>query len=103
MKKKRLKRILSQVTYMQLSLILFLVSLLITAVLGIRAVARGGNLSFWEGLFGIAALLLSIAGFAAPLYGRFVVRAEAKQDYRIGLILNGVLMLLLFFFYFLGL
>lgn len=103
MKIKSLKRIWHSITYMQVSLLLFAVSCLISLILFIQAIRSGGNLSAAGGALGILALCLSIAGFAVPLYGRFIVHAEVRTDYRIGLLLNGVLMLILFFFYFLGL
>lgn len=103
MKKIRLKRLIRSVTYMQVSLLLFFVSLCISLILCIRAVTSGGNLKSWEGLLGMLALVLSILGFITPLYGHYVVHAQNKLDFRLGLLLNGVLMLILFFFYFLGL
>ena len=103
MKKLSVKKILRAVTYMQVSLLLFILAFLIAAVLFVRAVVSGGTLGSADGILGMLALVFSIAGFITPLYGRFVVHAEAKPDYRLGLILNGVLMLILFFFYFLGL
>ena len=103
MKKIRLKKLVHAVTYMQVSLLLFILSLIISLALGIRAVTSGGNLEAWEGLLGIVALIFSVLGFITPLYGRFTVHAQTRLDYRIGLVLNGILMLILFFFYFLGL
>ena len=103
MKKRSVKKILRSVTYMQVSLILFGLSFLICLVLFIRSILSGGGLGTAEGILGITALLFSIAGFITPLYGRFVVHAQARPDYRLGLLLNGAMMLILFFFYFLGL
>ena len=88
---------------MQVSLFLFGLALLIGLILFVKAVLGGGNLSEGEGFLGILALVASVAGFLIPLYGRFVVHAETRLDYRIGLALNGILMLIFFFFYFLGL
>ena len=103
MKKLSVKKILRSVTYMQVSFLLFILSFLISAVLFVRAVVSGGALGSVDGILGMLALVLSIIGFITTLYGRFVVRAEAKPDYRLGLLLNGILMLVLFFFYFLDL
>lgn len=88
---------------MQVSLLLFGLAFLTGLVLFIRAVGSDGDLSIGEGILGILALVMSIAGFGIPLYGHFIVRAESRIDYRTGLILNGILMLIYFFFYFLGL
>ena len=61
-----------------------------------------GAVSFLEGAAAFAGLIMCAAGFVIALYGRFIVKAKSRTDYRIGLALNGVLFLLLIFLYFLG-
>lgn len=102
MKRKRLVDLISSISYMQTSLALFGLSLVITVYLLIRAVISNGALGLRDGLIGIMALVFTIIGFWVPLYGHYIVKEKAGTDYRLGLILNGGLMLLLFFFFFLG-
>ena len=89
-------------TYMTASMILFAVSLVLTVFLIIRSVMTAGSLGKTESILGAAALLASAAGWIIPLYGHFIVRMDGKADWRAGTLLNGTLMLLLVFFYFLG-
>ena len=89
-------------TYMQASLGLFGLCLVLLSILFIRSVTTGGGLSAWEGILGFAGLLLSLTGFLIPLYGKYVVRSKDRPDFRLGLLLNGVLFLVYVFFYFLG-
>ncbi len=102
MKRKNLRELLGSLTYMQASLGLAALSLILFLVLFVQSVASGGGLPAWEGLLGIAGLLFSLTGFLVPLYGRFVVKSKDRPDYRLGLLLNGVLFLVYVFFYFLG-
>ena len=87
---------------MTASLILFVLSFVLAAVLILRAVLTNGELSSLEGILGIFALVFSAAGFIIPLYGHFIVRIDSRADWRIGAALNGLLMLFLVFLYFLG-
>ena len=103
MNKKKLIERIHALSYMQTSLGLFAVSLLILICLSIKAVSGRGALSFADGIMGIVSLILSIAGFAVPLYGHFIVKAECRMDWRLGTVLNGCLMLFLVFLYGLGL
>ncbi len=102
MDKKRLKNKLDSITYMQASLGLFVLSLLLTLYLFIKAISGNGNLGLRDALLGMVALLASLTGFGLPLYGRYILKGQARPDYRLGLLLNGAMMLILIFFYFLG-
>ena len=99
----KIKKAIASPTHMQLSLFCFVLALGLSLFLWIRSVTSRGSLSVFEGALGVAAALFSAAGFVIPLYGHFIVGAAEKKDYRRGLALNGVLFLLLVFFYFLGL
>lgn len=100
--KKKLKVRLNSITYMQTSLGLFIVSLLLLLALFIRAVLSGGQLQRPEALMGLCGMLMALGGFILPLYGKFVVESRDKPDYRLGMLLNGILFLIYVFFYFLG-
>ena len=89
-------------SYMTVSVSLFILSLVLTAVLMVRSALTAGGLGRTEGLLGTVALAASIAGFVIPLYGHFIVRIDGKGDWRVGTFLNGILMLFLVFLYFLG-
>ena len=89
-------------SYMTVSLGLFAISLGLTVFLIVRSVLTEGGLGRTEGILGAAALLASAAGWIIPLYGHFIVRMDGKADWRIGTLLNGLLMLILVFLYFLG-
>ena len=102
MKRKEIAGKVRSVTYMQTSLGLFVLCLILLIVLFIRSVTSGGQLSWWEGLLGFAGMLLSLAGFLVPLYGKYVVKGKDRPDFRLGLALNGALFLVYVFFYFLG-
>ncbi len=102
MEKKGLLKKLKSVTYMQASLGLFAVSLILTLVLSVRAVVTNGGLTLLEGFLGIVALLLSAAGLLVTLYGRFILKEKIRPDFRLGVLLNGLLMFWLVFLYFLG-
>ncbi len=103
MNKKKLIEKIHALSYMQASLGLFSVSLLILICLSVKAVSGSAALSYGDGIMGIVSLILSMAGFAVPLYGHFIVKAECRLDWRLGTVLNGCLMLLLVFLYGLGL
>ena len=102
MKEDTIRNRLRRITYMQTSLGLFVISLVTVLVLWIRSVTTNGSLTLFEGFLGILALVFCLIGFAVPLYGRFVVKAPSRPDYRIGLLLNGILALVLLFLYILG-
>ena len=102
MEKNGLLKKLKSVTYMQASLALFAVSLILTLVLSVRAVVTNGGLTLLEGFLGIVALLLSAAGLLVTLYGRFILKEKIRPDFRLGVLLNGLLMFWLVFLYFLG-
>ena len=102
MKENSLRERIRRITYMQTSLGLFILSLVIVLVLWIRSVASNGALTLFEGFLGVLALAFCLTGFAVPLYGRFVVKAPDRPDYRLGLLLNGILALILVFLYILG-
>ncbi len=89
-------------SYMTVSLILFALSFILTAVLIVRAALTNGRITAAEGILGITALICSVLGFIVPLYGHFIVRIDSKADWRIGAAANGLLMLILVFLYFLG-
>lgn len=102
MKRRRLGDLIRSISYMQTSLALFGVSLVITLYLLIRAVISNGALGLRDGLMGVIALIFTVIGFWVPLYGHYIVKEKAGTDFRLGLILNAGLMIFLFFFYFLG-
>ena len=102
MEKKGLLKKLKSVTYMQASLGLFAVSLILALVLSVRAVVTNGGLTLLEGFLGIVALILSAAGLLVALYGRFILKEKIRPDFRLGVLLNGLLMFWLVFLYFLG-
>ena len=100
--KDRTRGGLRSLSYMTVSVSLFILSLGLTLFLLIRSVITAGSLGRTEGILGAAALLASAAGWIVPLYGHFIVRIDGKADWRIGALMNGVLMLFLVFLYFLG-
>lgn len=102
MAKKSFREFMRGLSYMQASLSLFVLSLLLSLVLGIRAVISAGRVGYTEGALAFLALVLSIAGFVVPVYGHFIVKNDSRTDWRLGVLLNGLLMLFLTFIYFLG-
>ena len=102
MKRRELNEKIGAVTYMQTSLGLFGLCLILLIVLFVRTVTSGGGLAPWEGVLGFAGMVLSLAGFLIPLYGKYVVKGKDRPDFRLGLLLNGILFLVYVFFYFLG-
>lgn len=99
---KNKNRRLRSLSYMTVSLGLFFLSLILSAVLIVRAVLTDGGLGRADAVLGTLALAAVIAGFIVPLYGHFIVRIDGKANWRLGVLLNGVLMLFLVFLYFLG-
>ena len=93
---------LRSLSYMTVSVSLFILSLVLTAVLIVRSALTAGGLGRTEAVLGAAALLASAAGWIIPLYGHFIVRIDGKGDWRVGTVMNGILMLFLIFLYFLG-
>ena len=93
---------LRSLSYMTVSISLFCLSLVLTAVLMVRSALTAGGLGRTEGILGTVALIASVVGFIVPLYGHFIVRMDGKGDWRVGTLLNGILMLFLIFLYFLG-
>ena len=91
---KNKNRRLRSLSYMTVSLGLFFLSLILSAVLIVRAVLTDGGLGSADAVLGTLALAAVIAGF--------IVRIDGKADWRLGVLLNGVLMLFLVFLYFLG-
>lgn len=102
MKKKSTGGFIRSLSYMTASLVLFVLSFGVSVFLLIRAAGSGGAASAAAGAMGIAALVCSAAGFVIALYGHFIVRIDTKTDWRLGVILNGLLTLFLIFLYFLG-
>ena len=96
------KRGIRSLSYMTVSIGLFLVSLAITVFLLVRSALTAGGLGKAEGVLGILALAAGVIGFIAPLYGHFIVRIDGRGDWRVGAVLNGLMTLLLTFLYFLG-
>ena len=93
---------LRSLSYMTVSVSLFVLSLCLTVFLIVRSAFTAGGLGKTEGVLGAVALLASAAGWIVPLYGHFIVRIDGKGDWRIGTLLNGMLTLFLVFLYFLG-
>ena len=93
---------LRSLSYMTVSVGLFVISFVLTAVLIVRSALTAGGLGRVEGILGAVALIASAAGFIVPLYGHFIVRIDGKGDWRVGTALNGLLTLFLIFLYFLG-
>ena len=89
-------------SYMTVSVSLFVLSLVLTAVLIVRSAMTAGELGKAGGILGTVALAAAAAGFVVPLYGHFIVRMDGRGDWRIGTVLNGLLTLFLVFLYFLG-
>ena len=81
---------------------LFAAAFLISIAVFLHAVLTGGAVSFTEGIAAFFSMLMCAGGFFIALYGRFIVKAESRLDYRLGLALNGIWLLLLVFLYFLG-
>ena len=100
--KKQKSGFLRSMSYMTASVGLFILSLGLTVFLIVRAVLTEGAISRTEGILGTVALIASAAVFIIPLYGHFIVRMDGKADWRVGAALNGIMMLLLIFLYFLG-
>ena len=101
-KNRREKGGVRSLSYMTVSVALFILGLVITAALLVRSAVTDGGLGRISGILGTVALAAAIAGFAVPLYGHFIVRMDGKGDWRVGTVLNGLLMLFLVFLYFLG-
>ena len=102
MKKKTLLDRLKSLHYMQVSLGLFSLALLLSLGLLVHSAVSGGSLLLWEGLLGIVALVSSLIGLLVALYGHYIVRSESRVNFRLGVICNTVLLLWLVFLYFLG-
>ena len=101
-KNTKQKGSLRSLSYMTVSVSLFILSLVLTVLLIIRTAVTAGGLGRTESILGAAALIASIAGWIIPLYGHFIVRMDGKGDWRVGTVMNGILMLFLIFLYFLG-
>lgn len=93
---------LHRISYMQSAIGLFVLSLLVLLALFVLALLSSGGLKLWAGLIAFLGMLMALAGFILPLYGKYVVGSRDKPDYRWGMLLNGPLFLLYVFFYFLG-
>ena len=93
---------LRSLSYMTVAVALFVIAFGLTVFVLLRAVLSGGNAGRLEGICGIAAIVCSAAGFVVPLYGHFIVRMDGKADWRLGVVLNGLLLFFLIFLYFSG-
>lgn len=100
--KKKWREKLHRISYMQSAIGLFVLSLLVLLALFVLALLSSGGLKLWAGLIAFLGMLMALAGFILPLYGKYVVGSRDKPDYRWGMLLNGPLFLLYVFFYFLG-
>ena len=100
--KKKWREKLHRISYMQSAIGLFVLSLLVLLALFVLALLSSGGLKLWAGLIAFLGMLMALAGFILPLYGKYVVGSRDKPDFRWGMLLNGPLFLLYVFFYFLG-
>ena len=101
-KNRREKGGVRSLSYMTVSVALFVLGFVITAVLLVLSAVTAGGLGRISGILGTVALAAAAAGFTVPLYGHFIVRMDGKGDWRVGTVLNGLLTLFLVFLYFLG-
>ena len=97
-----LRKLLRKITYMQLSLSLLVVELGLLIWLFILAVKTNGELSLLQGSIGILCLIFSVIGAIAPLYGHFIVQKNSRISWKVGVILQGIVLLFLVYLYFLG-
>lgn len=105
LKKKKKKSVgdrFASMTYMQASLSLFTVSLLIFALCIWRSAATGGAAGLLAALAAILGFALACAGLGVTLYGHFFVRIEGKLSWKIGILCNGGLALILLLLYLSG-
>ena len=101
-KRKTVKDRFAALTYMQASLSLFAVSLLIFALCIWRSAATGGGAGLLAALGGILGFAVACAGLGVTLYGHFAVRMEGKLSWKIGILCNGGLALILLLLYLSG-
>ena len=99
---KGIRKLLRSVSYMQLSLTLLGIELVLLVWLFVSAVRTNGQLTLLQGALGIVCLALSVIGVIAPLYGHFIVGTDGKISWKVGVITQGILLLFLVYLYFLG-
>jgi len=101
-KKSALEK-MQDLTFMQTSLSIFALEVLLFLGALAWAIATGGNAAWPVSLLGIAILLLGAAGVFVTLYGHFSVEAESAIDWRIGIYTNGASVLCILILTILGL
>ena len=71
--KKKWREKLHRISYMQSAIGLFVLSLLVLLALFVLALLSSGGLKLWAGLIAFLGMLMALAGFILPLYGKYVV------------------------------
>ena len=102
-KKKTLSEKLRNLTYMQVSLGLFVFAAVLLILSLVLAFVTGGDAGWVAALAGIISMLLSLAGLIVTLYGHFAVGMEGKIKWKLGLILNGAVFAVTLALYIIGL
>ncbi|MBQ5953245.1 MAG: hypothetical protein IJL47_04295 [Lachnospiraceae bacterium] len=99
---KKIGEFFRSLSYMTAAVLLFLAAFGLTVFVFVRAVTTGGNIGRLESALCLLSLIFAAAGVVIPLYGHFIVRVDGKADWRVGVAMNGLLLLALIFLYFLG-
>ncbi|WP_434311572.1 hypothetical protein [Hominifimenecus sp. rT4P-3] len=102
-KGKTIKEKLRSLTYMQVSLTLFVVSLLALVFCLWYAISSNGMSGTLVALVGILAFFAALAGLLVTLYGHFAVGIEGKLHWIAGAFTNGTLLVITFLLYLSGL
>ena len=87
--KKTFGEKLQDVTFMEVSLFLFALSVLCFIGGVAWSIAAHGNAPWPLSLIGILVLGLSVAGVLITLYGHYMVEADSKVNWHVGLFTNG--------------
>ena len=101
--KKTLSERMRDITFMQMAMFFFglQVAILIFAVAW--SAVTGGNAPWGVGLLGYLNTFLGIGGIAVTTYGHFVVGAESKTDWKMGILLNFISIMVMITFFLMGL
>ncbi|MBP5153575.1 MAG: hypothetical protein ILP12_01020 [Lachnospiraceae bacterium] len=99
----KLKKRWQSITYMQASLALLIPAAGLLIYLLIKTMVTGGGLSLIDAGLGILVFVLAVIGLIIPLYGHFVVQAEARHSWKIPFFLHLALAAVMIVFYLFGL
>ncbi len=101
--KKTISERMRDITFMQMAMFLFWMQVAIAVLAILWSVLTGGNAPWGVGLLGYLNIILGIGGIAVTAYGHFVVGAESKTDWKMGILLNFISIMVMITFFLMGL